>query len=108
MACATLQAGAHLPKEVPNISIDREGGGALATNHLIGLGHNGSVISRNYTNKTHGKYLGYKRALEAKGLDLRDQWFATGKNTMAGGADAMASLLGQSGAGPTDSSFRLQ
>jgi DNA-binding LacI/PurR family transcriptional regulator len=97
VACATLQAGANLPKEVPNISIDVEAGGALATNHLIGLGHTRIGYITEFTNRTHRKYLGYKRALEAKGFDLRDRWFATGKNTMAGGADAMASLLGQSG-----------
>jgi DNA-binding LacI/PurR family transcriptional regulator len=98
VACATLQAGANLPKEVPNISIDLVAGGALATNHLIGLGHTRIGYITEFTTKTHRKYLGYKKALEAKGLDLRDRWFATGKNTMAGGADAMASLLNQSGA----------
>jgi DNA-binding LacI/PurR family transcriptional regulator len=98
VACATLQASTHLPEEVPNISIDREGGGFLATNHLIGLGHKRIGYITELTDKAHGKYLGYRRALEAAGLDIRDQWFATGKNTMAGGADAMRSLFSQSGA----------
>jgi DNA-binding LacI/PurR family transcriptional regulator len=97
VACATLQATTHLPEDVPNISIDREGGGFLATNHLISLGHKRIGYITEYTDKAHGKYLGYRRALEATGLDIRDQWFATGKNTMAGGAEAMTSLFSQSG-----------
>jgi DNA-binding LacI/PurR family transcriptional regulator len=96
VACATLQASANLPEGVPNISIDLEGGGFLATDHLIRLGHQRIGYITELTNKTHRKYLGYQRALETARLDIRGQWFATGKNTMGGGADAMASLLGQS------------
>jgi DNA-binding LacI/PurR family transcriptional regulator len=79
---------------VPNISIDVEGGGLLAVNHLIGLGHRRIAYISEYATKTQGKYLGYRRAMAEAGLPINDDWFATGPNTMVGGAQATASLLG--------------
>ncbi len=97
VACVLLQAAEELPFEIPNISIDLEGGGLLATNHLIGLGHKRIAYITEHDDRKHGKYVGYARALQEAGLDVRDQWIATGRNTMAGGADAMVKLLERTG-----------
>jgi LacI family transcriptional regulator len=98
VSCVIIQAGGHLPSNIPNISIDVEGGGFMATQHLISLGHRRIGYVTELDNKTHKKYLGFRRALDGAGLEARDAWFAVGRNTMSGGAEATQLLLSQSGA----------
>jgi DNA-binding LacI/PurR family transcriptional regulator len=94
VTCVMLQASDDLPFDLPNISIDLEGGGFLATNHLIALGHQKIAYMTSESDApAHPKYLGYRRALEAASIDPQADWLAAGRNSMAGGAEAAALLL---------------
>jgi DNA-binding LacI/PurR family transcriptional regulator len=91
VTCVMAQAGAAVPG-VPNISIDLEYGGFLATDHLIRLGHRRIAYITDVDTRTL-KYLGYKRALEGAGIAVEGELFALGANTMSGGAVATSILL---------------
>ena len=83
-----------------SISIDDEGAGRLATQHLISLGHTQiGMISGNPASEGdfHQPYLrktGYHEALLDANLDFQPQWMAEADFTTGGGYYAAKQMLG--------------
>jgi DNA-binding LacI/PurR family transcriptional regulator len=83
-----------------SISIDDEGAGRLATQHLISLGHTeiGMIAGTPETQMPfHQPYLrktGYHEALLDANLDFHPQWMAEADFTTAGGYHAAKQMLG--------------
>ena len=90
-----------------SISIDDEGAGRLATQHLISLGHTKiGMISGNPASEMdfHQPYLrktGYHEALLDANLDFVPQWMAEADFTVAGGYHAAKQMLGDPRSAPT-------
>lgn len=90
-----------------SISIDDEGAGRLATQHLISLGHMSiGMISGNPASEMdfHQPYLrktGYHEALLDANLDFQPQWMAEADFTIAGGYYAAKQMLGDPRNAPT-------
>ena len=90
-----------------SISIDDEGAGRLATQHLISLGHTKiGMISGSPANEMdfHQPYLrktGYHEALLDTNLDFVPQWMAEADFTVAGGYQAAKQMLGDPRNAPT-------
>lgn len=90
-----------------SISIDDEGAGRLATQHLISLGHTQiGMISGNPASEMdfHQPYLrktGYHEALLDANLDFQPQWMAEADFTIGGGYYAAKQMLGDPRNAPT-------
>ncbi|MEL0260831.1 MAG: LacI family DNA-binding transcriptional regulator [Aquiluna sp.] len=90
-----------------SISIDDEGAGRLATQHLISLGHTEiGMISGNPASEMdfHQPYLrktGYHEALLDANLDFKEQWMAEADFTIGGGYYAAKQMLGDPRNAPT-------
>ena len=90
-----------------SISIDDEGAGRLATQHLISLGHTeiGMISGTPATEMDfHQPYLrrtGYQEALLDANLDFHPQWLAESDFTIAGGYHAAKQMLGDPRNAPT-------
>ena len=89
-----------------SISIDDEGSGRLATQHLISLGHTEIGMISGVTDfmDFHQPYLrktGYQEALLDANLDFHPQWIAEADFTTAGGYHAAKQMLGDPRSAPT-------
>jgi DNA-binding LacI/PurR family transcriptional regulator len=89
------------------LTIDDVAAGRLATEHLLSLGHKkvGFIggIPGNDTefNQPDLRELGYVAALEAAGLQLRDNWIAQANYTIEGAYRAAKQMLGNPRHAPT-------
>jgi LacI family transcriptional regulator len=80
----------------PFVDVDNQGGAALATRHLIGLGHKRIALITNaapvYT-ASADRLAGYRQALEAAGLPFAPELVRYGNFTPQSGVAAMEELL---------------
>lgn len=81
-----------------NIWIDNEGGARMAVDHLLSLGHRrigliGAAPTRVHSQTPELRRSGYRRALEAAGVDPDSQLEVNGGFSIEGGGDAMDVLL---------------
>jgi len=83
--------GAH----VPVFRGDDAYGTALATNHLISLGHRriAMVGGTDQTSTGRDRYQGYLRAMREAGLEVQPSWRIAGPRTKQGGFEAANQLL---------------
>jgi DNA-binding LacI/PurR family transcriptional regulator len=99
IACVLLQdPGAGGP--VPCVRADIEGGGFIATRHLLQLGHRriAHITDQRMAGQSVNERLqGYRRALAAAAVPFDPALVAAGENSPAGGAAALQGLM----AGPT-------
>ncbi len=81
----------RLPAELP----DNVGGARRATEHLLALGHEriAFVDGPAGLETSHERLAGYRDALEAAGLELDASLVVRGDFSVAGGAEAMGTLL---------------
>lgn len=90
-----------------SVSLDDEGAGRLATQHLISLGHTEiGMISGNPASEMdfHQPYLrrtGYHEALLDANLDFKPEWMAEADFTVEGGYRAAKQMLGDPRSAPT-------
>jgi len=89
-----------------SISIDDEGSGRLATQHLISLGHTEIGMISGVTDfmDFHQPYLrktGYQEALLDANLHFHPQWIAEADFTTTGGYHAAKQMLGDPRSAPT-------
>jgi len=81
---------------LPFVDVDNQGGAALATRHLVGLGHQRIGLITNaqpvYT-ASADRLAGYRQALEAAGLEFRPELVRYGNFTPQSGMQAMNELL---------------
>jgi LacI family transcriptional regulator len=88
---------------IPFVDVNNRGGAALATNHLLGLGHRRIALITNaepvYT-ASADRLAGYRETLESAGLAFDPDLVGYGNFTPQSGAAAMAALLA-AGPAPT-------
>jgi LacI family transcriptional regulator len=81
---------------IPFVDVNNRGGAALATQHLIGLGHRRIALITNaepvYT-ASADRLAGYREALEVAGLGFDNELVRYGNFTPQSGAEAMTELL---------------
>ena len=97
--CVLLQQD-HPDPGVPNISIDLEGGGYLATSHLLGLGHR-RIAFVTQRGTQDARCTGYLRALREYDLPADHALIVEAENALAGGSAAALQLLQSRHRGPT-------
>lgn len=88
----------NLPKSgLHRIYTDEAAGAALATQHLIDLGHKeiGFVGGMDETTTTQVKIKAVKMKLKEHGLGLRKEWLKSGDFSVQGGRDLMNQILDQ-------------
>jgi DNA-binding LacI/PurR family transcriptional regulator len=97
--------GAH--RHMTSLAIDDEAVGALATSHLLSLGHR-AIAHIGSLPEFDGDFhvpsqrrRGYERALSEAGITLRDGLFEASDFTITGGAAATTRLLDAPGGAPT-------
>ena len=82
--------------DLPFVDVDNKGGAALATNHLIALGHQRIALITNadpiYT-ASSDRQAGYRQALEAAGMEFMPERVVYGDFTPQSGVKAMEQLL---------------
>ena len=82
---------------LPFVDVDNQGGAALATNHLLSLGHRRIGLITNaqpvYT-ASADRLAGYRQALESAGLPFDPELVRYGNFTPQSGTQAMNELLG--------------
>ncbi len=80
---------------VPVFRGDDAYGTALATNHLISLGHKRIVMigGTEQTSTGHDRYQGYVNAMEAAGLEVKPSWRIAGPRTKQAGFEAASQFL---------------
>lgn len=103
IACVLLQdPGAGGP--VPCVRADIEGGGFIATRHLLQLGHRriAHITDERMAGQPVNERLqGYWRALAAAGIPFDPALVAAGENSPAGGAAALHTLMAGPAPRPT-------
>ncbi|MBD0414345.1 LacI family DNA-binding transcriptional regulator [Oryzicola mucosus] len=92
---AVLIARAVEGAEVPVFRGDDAYGTALATNHLISLGHRriAMVGGTDQTSTGRHRYQGYLDAMTAAGLEVKPSWRIPGPRTKQAGFDAAGQFL---------------
>ncbi len=87
--------------EVTSVGVDERAAGRIATEYLIGLGHEriGFVAGHEFAVPTREKALGRRDALRSAGLT--DGLIAHADFTVTGGRDAIRTLLSRNGDSPT-------
>jgi len=89
------------------LTIDDESSGRLATEHLLSLGHTkigfvgGIPGADTEFNQPDLRKTGYQQALEAAGLELRENWVAQANYTIEGAYWAAKQMLGDPRHAPT-------
>ncbi|WP_338555415.1 LacI family DNA-binding transcriptional regulator [Paenibacillus sp. KS-LC4] len=89
----------HLPKSgLHRIYTDEEAGAALATQHLIDLGHRdiGFIGGMANTSTAQSKIKAVKKKLREHELTLNKDWMKTGEFSLQGGRKLMSEMLDQS------------
>lgn len=90
--------GSRMPGH-PSVAIDNERVGRIAAEHLLGLGHRQIAVIGGVTEGAMtfdaplARRRGFEAALAASGMELADESFAKGNFNVAGGYEAMTSLL---------------
>ena len=81
--------------DVPNVGVDEQSAGYLATRHLVELGHEriGFVSGPNWSMPSRLKTAGWEVALAEAGFSHGPELIAHAPYGAAGGATAMAALL---------------
>ena len=81
--------------DVPVFRGDDAYGTALATNHLISLGHKriAMIGGTDQTSTGRDRYQGYVNAMEAAGLEVRPSWRIPGPRTKQAGFEAAGQFL---------------
>lgn len=90
--------------DVSVVRTDREGGGYLATRHLIELGHTRIahiMDSAAYARRPTERTAGYRRALREAGISVEADWIVRGTTTVAGGDACVRALLERGGPRPS-------
>lgn len=84
------------PCGIPSVTVDDEAGAALATEHLLAIGHReiGHVAGPQNADTGRRRLRGYERALEAAGVEPRDALVVETSFDEAGGHVAATRLLG--------------
>lgn len=92
---AVLIARAVENVEVPVFRGDDSYGTALATNHLISLGHRriAMIGGTDQTSTGRDRYAGYRSAMEQAGLPIEPWWRIAGPRTKQGGFEAAGQFL---------------
>lgn len=82
-----------------SVVVDDERGSYMAVQHLAALGHTrlGFIGIAAQTDTALRREQGFRDAVARTGLELRQSWLAVGAPTIAGGREAIASLLGRTG-----------
>jgi LacI family repressor for deo operon, udp, cdd, tsx, nupC, and nupG len=80
---------------VPNVAIDDRQGAVDATNYLVGLGHRDIAVITGDTNSasTRNRLEGFRAAMAAAELPIRDQWVIYGGYKVDSGELAAQELL---------------
>ncbi|MFN8524009.1 MAG: LacI family DNA-binding transcriptional regulator [Chloroflexota bacterium] len=86
---------------VPSIRVDDEGGGYLATRHLIQLGHRAIAhfvwddvpLELGEPDAAAARYRGYRRALDDADIAFDERWLVTGRRTSSGGREIALAFL---------------
>lgn len=97
VAAVALQFAGEDPS-VPVVRSDKEGGGYLATRHLIDLGHRRIAHvtdAEPYASHPAERTAGYRRALADADLPLDPAWIVPAENGFAGGDAGLRRLLEQ-------------
>jgi len=81
--------------ELPCVMTDNVKGGAMATEHLIGLGHQRIVYMRGGHYDSVLRYNGYRQALQAAGLKECPELVINGGTTPGEGYQAIQDFLGE-------------
>lgn len=94
---------AHAPdvQGLPHVVGDDIRGGALATDHLLDLGHRriafiGDRIDHPLAPSSRHRYAGYERALKGRGIQIRPELLAFGEHGRYEARDLAAALLATS------------
>ncbi|TIP39817.1 MAG: LacI family DNA-binding transcriptional regulator [Mesorhizobium sp.] len=92
---AVLIARSVAGADVPVFRGDDAYGTALATNHLISLGHKriAMVGGTDQTSTGRDRYQGYLNAMEAAGLEVKPSWRIPGPRTKQAGFEAAGQFL---------------
>jgi LacI family transcriptional regulator len=80
---------------IPSVTVDDEAGAALATRHLLSLGHRtiANVAGPQNSDTGRRRLLGYRRALAEAGCTAETDWVAEASFDEAGGHVAASRLL---------------
>lgn len=80
---------------LPTVHADDFGGAKLAVEHLVGLGHRAIAHLGGRTDlaSAHFRQRGYLEAMAAAGLEVHDDWVASGDYTTQGATAAARALL---------------
>jgi LacI family transcriptional regulator len=83
------------PCGIPSVTVDDEAGGALATRHLLALGHRviGHVAGPQHADTARRRLHGYERALDEEGIEVRSELVCETSFDEAGGHLAANRLL---------------
>src|SRR5690606_3089166 len=93
----------RMPGVHGSVAVDDEAGSALATEHLIGLGHTalGYVGFEPETDTSRRREEGFRRAMKQAGLEVESRWLASAEPSKRGGTAAAAAILEADGERPT-------
>lgn len=103
IACVLLQDPGD-DGAAPCVRADIQGGGILATSHLLRLGHQrvAHITDQRMTGQAVNERLqGYRRALADAGISFDPALVAAGENSPAGGAAALRALMAGPAPRPT-------
>ena len=100
----TLGEHTYLP-EVDHVGIDNAAAAELATEHLIGLGRRRIAVVGPGGASTNDRYLGYRRALLAAGLDPRPELVLPAPSNRGEEAEEVVGGLLDSRVAPPDAIF---
>ena len=83
------------PCGIPSVTVDDEAGSALATRHLVSLGHSaiGHVAGPQNADTARRRLRGYVGALAEAGIEARPEWICETSFDEAGGHVAASRLL---------------
>lgn len=83
-------------KEFHRVMLEDKLGGYIATKHLIEMGHTEIAFvsgSIKHSPLNHERYLGYKKALEEAGIQVKEEYFFEAPVNFEGGYDAGIEIL---------------
>ena len=80
---------------VDTVKIDNFGGGYMATEHLLNLGHSSILIIQGvpFIDSSKERFNGYKRALKNKGIKINNQFILNGNFTVNSGYSSVKKYL---------------
>ncbi len=95
LGAPTLLMSRHADTGLPAVTSDDRRGGALAAEHLLGLGHRrfGVVAGPDHASTAHDRVVGFVEALHEAGIDDEDITVTPSAFEVDGGVDAATTLL---------------